>query len=447
MLKKAYGLTLLGFMVFGLSACDLLNKEKAPQAPQTQPAARVGVLPIVPMTVGIYSEMPGRTVAFETAEVRPEVTGIIKERVFEEGSYVEKGDILYLIDDETYKANYASAKANLSRAQAALNVAALKEKRMSALRKKNAISQQDYDDSRATYLQARAEVAAADAAEDLAKINLERTEIRAQISGMISKSSVSLGTLVTSNQANPMATIYQINPMNVDLTQSVSALIAVNQQVSNKETKDNLDFSKLDYQTELFLNNNIEYNQIGRLVFADVGVNLSTATVGLRAEFPNPNNALMPGLFIRAKVKFGEKENAILVPQRAVLRNQKNEPFVFVAEGLDANNISTDPKNPSMAKAVRHPIVIGETYETSWLVKEGLEVGDSIIITGVQNVTDGGPIAVVKIEEENVPTDATIARIDDGGLSSKEAEEMEKQAPDFSDVAVEEQTSTKASKN
>lgn len=395
---------LCGFAMVALTACgDSADQQGAMQ----RPAASVGVVEVKARPVILYSEMPGRTLAYETAEVRPEVTGIIRERVYKEGAYVNKGDILYLIDDELYKASYDSAKASLAKAEAAATLAQLKERRSGELRKKNAISQQDYDDARATYLQAIAEVQAAKAALQTAKINLDRTKISAPISGLIGMSTVSVGTLVSTNQAAALTTIYQIDPMNVDLTESVETL--VNARARHDEHAggdvDSTNLQNLNVPVKLLLENGKEYSHLGKLEFVDVGIDTSTSTMTMRASFPNPKYRLMPGLFIRAKVQIGVEENALLIPQKAVLRDNRGNAYVFVAEGY-AQGKNPSEQNPEKAKSVRRYVKLGDTYGENWMVLEGLKNEESIVLDGIQKVTDNGDINIIVAREINIPADA-----------------------------------------
>ena len=408
-------------IVFGtfflLTAC-IGSDEKTTQTMQ-RPVTRVSTVNINPVAVVLYSEMPGRTLAFEKAEVRPEVTGIIQERVFKEGSSVKKGDTLYLIDSELYEASYANAKANQARAEAALNVAKLKDQRIAILRKQNSVSQQDYDETRAIYLQAKAEVEAARATAKTAKINLDRTQIQAPLSGLIGKSTVSVGTLLSTSQANPLATIYQINPMNVDLIQSAQELVSMRQKVET-QGDDKVSLKKtdnLDLPVILILNDGSQYEHKGRLSFMDVGVDESTATMTLRAEFPNPEYLLMPGLFIRAKVQVGIEEEALLIPQKSVLRNAKGQPYVFVASEITPSDAApsdaqVDPKNDVKAekmlkaKAQRRNITLGDVYGENWLVLDGLEAGDNIIVEGLHNVAADAEIVIVSTTPVEIPPNA-----------------------------------------
>ena len=416
--KKIVNFIAVGALALALVACGS-EKGGAPGAP----VARVSTVDMKSISVVLYSEMPGRTLAFERAEVRPEVTGIIRERVFQEGGTVKKGDVLYLIDSELYEASYDSAQANLARAEAALNVAQLKEQRTAVLRRKNSISQQDYDEIRAVYLQAKAEVAAATASAKSAKINLDRTDIQAPISGIIGTSTVSVGTLLATNQAAPLTTIYQIDPMNADLTQAAQELVSIRQKIEEKGGV-GVNFNKTDnlnLPVILIMNDGSQYKHKGKLSFVDVGVDANTATMTLRAEFPNPDYLLMPGLFIRAKVQVGVEENALLIPQRSVLRDTKGTPYVFIAEKVkekkdpntDEDKVKPAPKGgqpatpePIRAKAKRRFITLGAVYGANWLVVDGLNPGDDVIVEGLQNVTEGADVAIIKTTEVEVPADA-----------------------------------------
>jgi len=476
-------------IALGLLASTLVACGGPDETGPRRPIARVGTVEVNPISVVLYNEMPGRTLAFERAEVRPEVTGIIRERVFKEGGSVQKGDVLYLIDSELYEASYDSAKASLARAEAAMNVARLKERRMAVLRKRNSISQQDYDEIRAVYLQARAEVASATASVKSAKINLDRTSIQAPISGIIGTSTVSVGTLLATNQASPLTTIYQIDPMNVDLTQAAQELVSLRQRIE-KEGNTTVSFKKtndLNLPVILIMNDGSQYKHMGKLSFIDVGVDASTATMTLRAEFPNPDYTLMPGLFIRAKVQVGVEENALLIPQRSILRDTKGQPYVFIAEKVKVakkdpseetppkpepkseavkteavkteegkteavkteegkteavkteegkteegkpeegkpEEVKTKEPAPIPAKATRRSVELGATYGSNWLVLSGLEPGDNVIVEGLQNVTESADVAIIKTTQVEVPADANYL-LKNAKVNMKQEEKLDK---------------------
>ena len=246
----------------------------------------------------------------------------------------------------------------------------------------------------------------AKAAVQTAKINLDRTEISAPLSGLISKSSVSVGTLVSNNQMTALATIYQIDPMNVDLTESVEKLVKAKRQNdlgTDEEASRNL--QNLNVPVKLLFDDGKEYSQVGKLEFVDVGVDVNTSTMTLRASFANPKYHLMPGMFVRAKVQIGVDEYALLIPQKAVLRDNRGNAYVFIAEGLSQNQAVSE-EAPAKAKSVRKFVTLGDTYGENWLVTEGLKDGDSVILEGIQKVTDNGDLNVIKINDINIPKDA-----------------------------------------
>ena len=265
-----------GSLALALCACD--RQDAAPEGTAMQmPATRVTIADMTPTTVTLTGEMAGRTVSYRQAEVRPEVGGLIRERCFQEGSDVQEGDVLYLIEPDTYQAAHDSAKAALAKAEANLNAARLKDQRTTQLFKTNSVSRQDYDDAHAAYLQAQAEVAACQASLRSAEIDLERTQIRAPISGRIGKSSVSVGALVTVNQTSALATIHQTMPMNVDLTQSVDEMRGLRKQLG-MGNGDELRPESIETEVNLILSDGSAYPEAGTLRFADVGVDEGTGT-------------------------------------------------------------------------------------------------------------------------------------------------------------------------
>lgn len=391
---------LAGSLVLVLCACD--RQDAAPAGPGMRaPAPRVTVQDMAPTTVTLTSEMAGRTVSYRQAEVRPEVGGIIRERCFQEGSDVQAGDVLYLIEPDTYQAAYDSAKASLAKAEANLNAARLKDQRSSQLFKTNSVSRQDYDDAHAAFLQAQAEVAACQASLRSAEINLERTQIRAPISGRIGKSSVSVGALVTVNQAAALATIHQTKPMNVDLTQAVDELRGLRKQMGMRDDDDRSQPEEIKTRVNLRLSDGSVYPETGTLRFADVGVDEGTGTVTIRAEFPNDSRELLPGMFVRAVVDMGTMQDALLVPQQAVLRDQRGEPFVFVAVPGEGDSL----------RAERRSVTLGAAYADAWLVLKGLKAGEKLIVGGAHSVRNGGPVTVVTEAELAAEAAARTGRI------------------------------------
>ena len=353
---------------FFVVACSEPVAQGAPPAA----APQVSVVTIEPSSVPLSTELSGRTAAFLVSEVRPQVNGIVKSRLFDEGSDVKEGQVLYEIDDATYKANHDSAKAALAKAEANLKVARLTAERHRELVKIKAVSAQANDTAQAELLQAQAEVAAARAALDMARINLDYTRIKAPISGRIGQSSITPGALLSANQATPLATIQKLDPIYVDVTQSSIDMLRLRRALESGVLKTS-ENSKANVR--LMLEDGTEYGEPGELQFSDARVDPNTGMVTLRAIFPNPKNELLPGMYVRAMLEEGVRDNAILVPQRAVTRNPQGQATAYVVtpEGqvelriLDANR----------------------TVGDQWLVESGLQPGDQVIVEGVQKVRPG----------------------------------------------------------
>ncbi|WP_293765008.1 efflux RND transporter periplasmic adaptor subunit [uncultured Aquitalea sp.] len=341
---------------------------------QQQGPAKVGVLTLSAQDTVVSKELPGRVSAFTVADVRPQVGGIIQKRLFAEGSEVKAGQTLYQINPETYRAAYQTAEAALQKAQATQVSAELKAKRYAELIQIKAISKQDNDDAQAAWLQAKADVASAKAALETARINLSYTSITAPVSGRIGKSSVTAGALVTANQAAALATIQQLSPVYVDLTQSSVDMLRLRRDFASGA----LHGQNGKARVKLILEDGSEYTTAGELEFSDVTVDAGTGMVTLRAVFPNPRAELLPGMFVRARLEQGVRNHAILVPQQAVSRNQKGEPTVMVV----------GPDN----KAALRVIKTTQTVGSRWLVDGGLAAGDKVIVEGLQKVQDGMPV-------------------------------------------------------
>lgn len=390
----------LGALIITLTAC---SSEEKPQA-QSRPMVRVTTVELVPSAVTLTSELSGRTVSSQQAEVRPQVSGIITEQAFQEGSNVKKGDLLYRIESGLYQASFDSAKASLAKAEANLNASKAKEVRTANLLRNNSVSSQDYDDANAAFLQAKADVLLAKATLKTAEINLAYTDIRAAISGSIGKSSVSVGALVTANQANALTTIYQIDPMNVDLTQSVDELYKIFSQINASRTGEDVSFAdEVEVPVKISFMGEGYYKEEGVLRFADVAVDEATGTVSLRAEFANPKHTLLPGLFVRAEMEMGIIEKAILVPQRSILRDSKGKPYVYLA--TKSSEITAE--GMPIYTAERRSVVLGDMYAEDWLVLSGLEAGEHIILGGLQKVTNNAKIIIVKEEIELISENDT----------------------------------------
>jgi membrane fusion protein (multidrug efflux system) len=350
-----------------LGACDRNASGQQGGAPGGGPGgakAQVNVLTLKPRSVAVTAELPGRTAAALVAEVRPQVGGIIKERLFKEGSEVKAGDPLYQIDDASYQAAYDSAVAAQARAEAAVPSAQAKVERFQGLARQNAVSKQDLDDATASLAQAKADVALARANVDTARINLNYTKITAPISGRIGASSVTVGALVTANQATTLATIRRIDTINVDVTQSSTNLLKFRRAVSEgklKTTGDNV-------AVRLKLETGATYPLSGRIEFAEANVDQTTATYTVRAVFPNPDRLLLPGMYVRATIEEGVAEKSFLVPQRAVTRNPKGE-----AIGRFVNKDG---------KLEDRPLSVSRSVGNNWLVDGGVADGDKLVVEG-----------------------------------------------------------------
>lgn len=360
-------------LVAGLSITGCSKPKSAP--PPSGPP-EVGVIVVTPERVSLTTELSGRTVPQMIAEVRPQVGGIIRKRLFTEGADVKAGQVLYQIDPAFYQAAFASAKAAEARAEANLFSVRLKAGRYEELVKINAVSHQDNDDAQAGLKQAQADVAATKAAVETARINLAYTKITSPISGRIGRSTVTDGALVTASQTTALATVQQLGSMYVDVTQSTADLLKLKQNLANGVLK-----KSSSAQVKLILEDGSPYPLTGTLKFSEVTVDQSTGSVTLRAVFPNPKQALLPGMFVRAMLVEGVNEAAILIPQRGVTRNPKGEAMVMVIGAEE--------------KVEPRPIKVVRTVGDSWLVSDGLKAGDRVILEGIQKARPGTQVKAV----------------------------------------------------
>lgn len=342
--------------------------------------------------VALTTELAGRTSALLVAEVRPQVGGIIQKRLFEEGSDVKTGQVLYQIDPATYRASYDNAKAALDKARATLASVKLKAERYKELVQIKAVSQQDYDDADASLKQADADVAAAQAEQNSAAINLAYTRVTAPISGRIGKSSVTQGALATASQTTALATIQKLDTIYVDLTQSSTDALRLRRALDSGR----LQRSGKDLATvKLLLEDGSVYAQNGQLQFTDVSVNEGTGSIGLRAVFPNPKHELMPGMYVRAVLEEGVDQHALLVPQRAVTRNAKGQAVALVVN--------------EQGKVEQRQLTTARALGDQWLVSEGLSAGDRVIVEGTQKARVGAQVTVVPTAQNLKAADSTPA--------------------------------------
>jgi membrane fusion protein (multidrug efflux system) len=333
----------------------------------------VTVVTLKSQPVVLRRELPGRLNAFLVAEVRPQVDGIVRERLFTEGGRVQKGQPLYQLDDATYRADYDSAAANLNRAQATLVTAELNARRSAQLVKIDAVSKQDDEDATAALRQAQADVKSAQAAVDRARVYLGYARIVSPISGRIGKSTVTQGALVTAKQEMPLATVQQLDPIYVDLTQSSAEWLQL-----RKELKSGRLQGSNDIPVTILLEDGSEYAHSGKLAFSDVTVDPTTGSFSVRVLVPNPESLLLPGMYVRAVVAAGERPDGLLVPQQGIARGPRGDTSALVV-GKDG-------------KAEMRPVKVSQAIGDHWLVEEGLAPGDRVIVEGLQKVQPGAPL-------------------------------------------------------
>jgi membrane fusion protein, multidrug efflux system len=356
-------------------ACSGSGQGGAASASAAPPAPTVTVLRVETEAAPLFSELPGRTTPYLIAEVRPQVTGIVKERPFVEGSEVEAGQLLYQIDPALYQAAYDSAKASLARAEANLQMTQLKAKRYAGLEKSDAVSKQSNDEAMAEARQAQADVAAATAALDKARIELDYTQVKAPIGGRIGRSTVTPGALVTANQPASLATVQQLDPIYVDLTQSSAEILRIRRQLEAGELRRGPDDS---LPVKLVLEDGTEYGLEGTLAFSEVTVDEGTGSVTLRARFPNPKGELLPGTYVRARLPLGVRADAILVPHAALTRDARGKAQVMVvgAEG----------------EVEARPVTALQSRGDQWVIGDGLSAGELVIVEGLQRARPGTPV-------------------------------------------------------
>jgi membrane fusion protein (multidrug efflux system) len=345
------------------------------------PVPEVATVKVSMESVALNTELPGRTSAYLNAEIRPQVNGIIQKRLFTEGSNVRAGQVLYQIDPAPFQANLDNAKAAVAKAEANLAAIRSRAERFKELLPEKAVSQQDYDDAAAALKQTEADIEYWKAMVQTARINLGYTRITAPISGRIGKSSVTEGALVTAQQPTPLSTIQQLDTVYVDVPQSTTELLRLKRSLEGGRLNQGGANQK---KVKLFLEDGSEYPLAGTLQFRDVTVDPTTASVILRVVFPNPKGVLLPGMFVRALVREGIKEKAILIPQQAVSRDPKGNPLALVVDARD--------------KVSQRMLTLDRAIGDKWLVNTGLESGDRVIVEGMQKVRPGASVKVVPFE-------------------------------------------------
>ena len=353
----------------GLTACGKKQGAAASVKPE------VWVVTLKPQAVNLTTELPGRTSAYREAEVRPQVNGIVQKRLFTEGGEVKANQQLYQIDPALYQAQYDSSKAALAKAIATQRSAAALAERYKPLVQSHAVSRQAYDDAIAAAQQAAADVLSAKAAVETAHVNLVYTKVLSPISGIIGRSSVTEGALVTANQASPIATVQQIDPMYVDVAQSSTQLLRLKQALAEGRLK--ITDGK-EAEVKLMLEDGTMYPLPGKMEFSEITVDPTTGSVIVRALFPNPKHMLLPGMFVRATLSDGVAPQGLLVPQRGVTRDQRGDPTV----------LALTPDDKVELRVIKTERAVGD----QWLVTGGLKAGDRVIVEGVQRVQPGAVV-------------------------------------------------------
>jgi len=370
LMLTAFLMVLSGSLLLG--GCNQQKQAAPPPVPE------VAVVTVQPQQVELTTELPGRTSAYLVAEIRPQVNGLIQKRLFKEGSDVKAGQVLYQIDPAPFQAALDHARAALAEAEANVPAIRLKMQRYKELLADKAVSQQDYDDAEAALKQAEAEVVYGKAAVESARINLDYTRVTAPISGRIGRSSVTDGALVTAHQPTALATIQQLDPIYADVPQSTTELLRLRRRLEEGRLDQNGGNQK---KVKLILEDNNVYAQEGTLQFRDVTVDPTTGSVILRIVFPNPDGVLLPGMFVRAVVKEGINERAILIPQQTVARDPKGNPSVLVVD--------------TEGKVQQRPLTLDRAMGDQWLVASGLSIGERVVVEGMQRARPGSSVKVV----------------------------------------------------
>ncbi|MDD4702088.1 MAG: efflux RND transporter periplasmic adaptor subunit [Desulfovibrio sp.] len=377
-------------------------------APPKEKAPQVSYTTVAPERLVLTSELPGRVAALVTAEVRPQVDGIIQKRLFEEGGSVTQGQTLYQIDPAVYEAVRNSARAELEEALVHAAAQQKRETRARVLARANAVSQQEMDDTVAEHGKAKARIARAKAALETAEINLNYTSIKAPVSGKIGRSAVTQGALVTANQTSPLAVIQQIDQVYVDITQSNASMLRLRRLAATLGPA----WGKGTAGARLILEDGSPYAALGTehdepqwhtgdLLFAEISVAQSTGSVSMRALFPNPEGLLLPGMYAKVLIEEGVIENALLVPHRAVMADAEGRHFVLTLQKPEAS--SADEKAAPLFAVKKKSVELDRPYGNRWLVRSGLEAGDIVIVEGIQKAIPDG----LAVGEPWQPTAAT----------------------------------------
>ncbi|MGP5465838.1 efflux RND transporter periplasmic adaptor subunit [Pseudomonas helleri] len=378
-------------VLFALGGCS------ADDAPPVAQTPKVQVMTVQPQRQALTTELAGRTQAFMLADIRPQVGGIVQQRLFVEGAEVKAGQALYQIDPAPYKATLAEAQATASKARATLKSAQATATRNAALVKIDAISQQDNEDAQVSLLTAQAELQVAQAGVDTARINLGYTRITSPLSGRIETSTVTPGALLVAAQTTALTTVQQLDPIYVDITQSTTELLRLKRDLASGALQG--DSAEGEAPVLLTLDDGSPYTHAGTLKFSGVAVNQGTGTVTLRAVFANPEHLLLPGMYVRAVLELASDDKAILIPQKAVTRSASGVTSVLVVVN---------------GKVEQRVLTIDRAVGNQWWVSAGLNAGDQVIIEGGQKVRVGAEVLAQNSEARGVPRAVTPTAIAQG---------------------------------
>ena len=382
-MRTIYRTALMGLFAGVLLAACGDNKPKGPPAP---PVPEVGIIVLAPKPAQLYSELPGRVTATRTAEIRPQVAGLLQKRLFTEGAEVKAGQALYQIDADAYRAAVGRARGVLVSAEAQATNTRTIAQRYQSLFERQLASQQDRDNTRATQLRAEADVVTAKAALDAAQVDLDRTRITAPISGRIGRSQVTEGALVKVAQDAPLAVVQQLDPVNVDVSQSSAELLRLQRELASGRLQPD---KAVTARVQLTLEDGSPYAEAGEMRFSEVTVDAGTGSVLLRASFPNPRRELLPGMFVRARVGQAVATEALLVPQAGVSRNARGLPTALVVGADDV--------------AEERLLTVGRVIDNQWQVLDGLKAGDRVIVEGLQRAKAGNKVKPVPAGSKPAP--------------------------------------------
>ncbi|CAI8158660.1 efflux RND transporter periplasmic adaptor subunit [Pseudidiomarina mangrovi] len=364
---------------FWLAACG--QAEHTSDGMNTGAPQSVGVVTLTPQSVPVSTTLPGRVTAFKVAEVRPQVSGILRQQRFVEGSLVQQGEPLYQLDPALFEAELAAAQASLASAEAVLQANAARYERSKGLLEEKAISQQDYDEAEANFLSAQANQQVAQAALQKAQLNLDYSRVAAPISGRIGRSSVTVGALIQVGQAQALTSIHQLDPIYVDIVQSSDEFMRLQQAARSGRLSTD---SEQGPRVTITLDSAGEQQLTGTLLFNEVTVDSDTSSITLRAQFDNADQWLLPGMYVRAELAAGELQQTLLVPQQGVTRDARGRPTAMVVN--------------AQGEVEMRYLTLGNTYNANWIVLDGLSAGDQVIVEGLQKIQPGAKVTAEEVK-------------------------------------------------